>query len=562
MLNEVSLRHALELVNASSFPTTENDSTLSWLQYRQQFLVSLLMQDLISKDCALSILDISVDQLPEIPLLYNFPDDFRDTLLQTLDPEHIESWIEQLSSAQGNGASILHAFNVALSQWLKDQNTAVISIFCSAIFRQTRCLAYFYLYLDFDVTLYRLEKMLDDWSFDDDHELQTSYAQFNSILVFIFWVRIILKRVDSFGRPTFARQFISQCGNVTHYSLLEPAKQSLISRWIGALYGSDGLSDDLLKDTPPKVWLEISTTIYSHSVIAIKQGKLNLDTLKEGIQYLSQPFLEASLLGIIRWTLNTLKTITSETDEFLYAKLLHSLLQPILQAESNELTEFLSGQSSQAKPIPCIILALIKPEIKDIKFGPLATQEVEALTQSMQQYEASLDSNQSLELLPSPLQDRSVVLRLFRESISSLSAFSLSVNSTVSSNKSELTVPSISIETMRQMVLIYSPQTTVAVILNEVNVGLKNGLREYVKLVAAFLLTLKFRSAGMESMDLRDTFLSMAPMISESGYVPKLKPALSQFVGSPDPISVLHDLEQIVTSNEVVDTPKRVKIET
>lgn len=48
--------------------------------------------------------------------------------------------------------------------------------------------------------------------------------------------------------------------------------QKLISSWITAFYGTEGIEDDLIRSTPPQTMLLLAPTIVHQSIIAMENG--------------------------------------------------------------------------------------------------------------------------------------------------------------------------------------------------------------------------------------------------------------------------------------------------
>lgn len=87
------------------------------------------------------------------------------------------------------------------------------------------------------------------------------------------------------------------------YSSLSSTEQSAISNWITALFGSEGIPDELIKSSSPQLMLRLSPTLFSQSVTACFQGVIDMDTLRGGLTYFLQDLLSYTLPGAISWLL-------------------------------------------------------------------------------------------------------------------------------------------------------------------------------------------------------------------------------------------------------------------
>lgn len=93
---------------------------------------------------------------------------------------------------------------------------------------------------------------------------------------------------------------------------------NLVSRWVTALFGSEGISDDLLQDSPPHVLVQLTPTLFAQSIQAAQTGLLDSDTLRSGLTYfLEEPLrytLPSAIFWLVRqiWTTPTFGTSSSD----------------------------------------------------------------------------------------------------------------------------------------------------------------------------------------------------------------------------------------------------------
>jgi hypothetical protein len=146
-----------------------------------------------------------------------------------------------------------------------------------------------------------IREFLDDWTIDeedDNVEHQPIYEQYNSILYLIcFCVHRFGRRstLDDPDGPGFVRTWLREFSKAKWLDMLSDEDSNAIGTWISALFDGDGISDDLVRYvvtgiggncrmSPPYKWLLISTTLFSQSVSAYRQGVLQLQALKDGFE--------------------------------------------------------------------------------------------------------------------------------------------------------------------------------------------------------------------------------------------------------------------------------------
>ena len=62
------------------------------------------------------------------------------------------------------------------------------------------------------------------------------------------------------------------------FDSLKPAEQALVSSWTSALYGNDGIEDDLIRKTDPRKMTWLSIVILDQSLMALAQGCIDADS--------------------------------------------------------------------------------------------------------------------------------------------------------------------------------------------------------------------------------------------------------------------------------------------
>ncbi|CAD6892292.1 unnamed protein product [Tilletia controversa] len=87
---------------------------------------------------------------------------------------------------------------------------------------------------------------------------------------------------------------------------LSENERELIGRWVTALFDSEGISDELSRDSPPKTMLKLAPTLFAQSISACATGIVDLDTLRGALTYFLQDLLSYTLPGPIIWLLRQL----------------------------------------------------------------------------------------------------------------------------------------------------------------------------------------------------------------------------------------------------------------
>ncbi|PWN35765.1 Med5-domain-containing protein [Meira miltonrushii] len=88
---------------------------------------------------------------------------------------------------------------------------------------------------------------------------------------------------------------------------LSKMEQETVANWITALFGSDGISDDLIRASSPQLLMRIAPTIFSQAIIATSTNVIDMDTLRGGLTYFLQDLLSYTLPGALRSVANQIQ---------------------------------------------------------------------------------------------------------------------------------------------------------------------------------------------------------------------------------------------------------------
>ncbi|KDN36557.1 hypothetical protein K437DRAFT_276776 [Tilletiaria anomala UBC 951] len=93
------------------------------------------------------------------------------------------------------------------------------------------------------------------------------------------------------------------------YQLHELSKEhrALVDRWITALFDSDGISDELLRESPPRTLLLLAPTLFAQSIATCRSGLIDLELLRNGLTYFLEDPLSYTLPGALLWLLDEIQ---------------------------------------------------------------------------------------------------------------------------------------------------------------------------------------------------------------------------------------------------------------
>ncbi|GJJ73171.1 mediator of RNA polymerase II transcription subunit 5 [Entomortierella parvispora] len=157
-----------------------------------------------------------------------------------------------------------------------------------------------------------LESFVNNMQQYEDDDIETCNAKLEGLGIVLILILNIVRRYELAGcldlvlaeKQGFCCQWLHRTSATippTAISSMSPAMQSLMGRWITALFDSMGISDDLIQTSKPQMLLEIAPSIFEQSLAACQAGVLDTTTMISGLDYFLQPCLLFVLIGVVQF---------------------------------------------------------------------------------------------------------------------------------------------------------------------------------------------------------------------------------------------------------------------
>ncbi|GAA5864302.1 hypothetical protein JCM3774_002745 [Rhodotorula dairenensis] len=114
----------------------------------------------------------------------------------------------------------------------------------------------------------------------------------------------LAKHLDS--TTSFFVSWLRATSAVYTLTNISDEERHTISGWIGALFG-EGISDELMHSTNPKVLLKVAPTILKQSLMACRAAVVDQDSLRDALSYFLQELLRFTLPGVLVWLLTEIE---------------------------------------------------------------------------------------------------------------------------------------------------------------------------------------------------------------------------------------------------------------
>ncbi|KAJ3985681.1 hypothetical protein F5890DRAFT_1572792 [Lentinula detonsa] len=128
--------------------------------------------------------------------------------------------------------------------------------------------------------------------------LQSTLARFN-----------FQSNIFSVDGKTMSSDFLKSTAEVYSSSSLTGGDLTTFNAWLKALFESEGIEDAVCSrssfkfttsSTQPKTLLRIAASLVLHAIGLTIEGKMNMDALRNGVMYFSDPLLDWTLVGVIK----------------------------------------------------------------------------------------------------------------------------------------------------------------------------------------------------------------------------------------------------------------------
>ena len=284
------------------FDSVGRNSMLS--EARVEFLIACALHQLIPEQSIETLL--GEDPMQNLPASGRY---VKQQLVEqcTANPARIEELAKELENMEGNAGEIAGALLEIMHSVCAAKDTMTLKVVCNCLSRWPVTLDVLMLFTSASDLLKPLCDTLDNWQMHEDQgEHQPVYDEFGSVLLFIMLVqsRFGLGN-DELGigpANSFILQYIAESARAKSLEDLSEKEHTLLGAWVRGLFNeSEGINDELMAMSSPRDFHMIVTTLLDQSMKACQAGFLSMSTLKDGLEYLLDPFLLPSLVAGLKW---------------------------------------------------------------------------------------------------------------------------------------------------------------------------------------------------------------------------------------------------------------------
>ncbi|CAF9933893.1 MAG: mediator complex subunit [Heterodermia speciosa] len=271
---------------------------------RVEFLLACALHRLIPEQSIETLL--GEDPMQNLPTGGRY---IKDQLMEQCrsNPARIEELARELENMEGNAGEIASALVEIMHSLCVSKDTMALKIVCDGLSRRPPTLDVLLLFTSIHELLNPLCETLDSWQMHEDQgEHQPVYDEFGSVLLFVSLVqyRFDLRRYELSASPSesFMVQYTAEAATAKALEDISEKESKLLGAWIRGLFNeNEGINDELMATSSPSDFHMIVATLLDQSLKACQAGFLAMSTLKDGLEYLLEPFLLPSLVAGLKW---------------------------------------------------------------------------------------------------------------------------------------------------------------------------------------------------------------------------------------------------------------------
>ena len=353
------------------FDSVERNGMLS--EARVEFLLACALHQLIPEQSIETLL--GEDPMQNLPTGGRY---IKDQLMEQCrsNPVRIEELARELENMEGNAGEIASALVEIMQSLCVSKDTMTLKILCNGLSRRPATLDVLLLFTSIHELLSPLCETLDSWQMHEDQgEHQPVYDEFGSVLLFVALVQHRFERrryeLSASLSESFLVQYTAEAATAKALEDMSEKESKLLGAWIRGLFNeNEGINDELMATSSPSDFHMIVATLLDQSLKACQAGFLAMSTLKDGLEYLLEPFLLPSLVAGLKWFAHKLWETTEQQSPSLdfIMPALTTLLKPrSISADSSALHSALLSIVTKPLEESLVYAQRRHPQRSDIK---------------------------------------------------------------------------------------------------------------------------------------------------------------------------------------------------
>ncbi|KAI9060164.1 hypothetical protein FKP32DRAFT_1633045 [Trametes sanguinea] len=194
----------------------------------------------------------------------------------------------------------------------KNVDTETLSLVCKMLCKHEMALDMLSLHAKITDLVAHALAFVEDYDCETVGDPQTAVTHLGDVVLF---VEATIARFNlathsfTVGDRQLNAEFLRTAGLNHRADVLKDEDQAAFNSWTKALFdpSSEGIEDNILRATHPKVLLRIAPALFSHAIAQCTERKMDKEVLNNGISYFLGPLLNWTLAGVIRYLLSEIQ---------------------------------------------------------------------------------------------------------------------------------------------------------------------------------------------------------------------------------------------------------------
>ncbi|GAA5988829.1 hypothetical protein JCM10908_006188 [Rhodotorula pacifica] len=232
--------------------------------------------------------------------------------LTSRDPDVLRAALEEHLHSFGSQPNLAQAMATTFRERTQSGDITGLANLCEVLMAHNEELSVIFLHVEPSELLEPVRQLLDATDPSQDDTNDSSVMERYGMLV--LFLQITVERFElghdlakHLGSTTsFFVSWLRASSAVYALPNISEEERHAVGGWIGALFG-EGISDDLMHATNPKILLKIAPTILKQSLMACRASVVDQDSLRDALSYFLQELLRFTLPGVLVWLLTEIE---------------------------------------------------------------------------------------------------------------------------------------------------------------------------------------------------------------------------------------------------------------
>ncbi|KAF9453745.1 hypothetical protein P691DRAFT_693777 [Macrolepiota fuliginosa MF-IS2] len=228
------------------------------------------------------------------------------------------NWITRIWRDNSSHHAFAHVVLKRYTQFTTSLDADDLSHLCKILNTSDHALDILSFHVKLTEVVFRALRFLEEYDCETVGDPQTAVSHLGDVVLLVQYI-VVRYRLNpssiSMLDQTMSASYLFSHTNVQDPGTLSTEEAIAFTSWFKALFdsNSEGIEDTILRSTPPKLLLRLSTSLIAQAL----KSKLESDVLNNGISYFTSPLLCWTLFNVVRGILKEFESTKPTNPTFL-----------------------------------------------------------------------------------------------------------------------------------------------------------------------------------------------------------------------------------------------------